>query len=97
MCQRFHANERYTFRNGAIGWRNATPFDCLGPYAKVQACPVYGTDKVLTCYATGYADTYFSVPACTRIRGKYVTGFFTVEENCCVFNAHDRFQGLLTQ
>jgi len=39
-----------------------------------------------TCYATGYADTYFSVPANTRIRGKYVRGFFTDDDNGgCVF------------
>ena len=35
----------------------------------------------LTCYATGHADTYFSVPACTRIRGKYVRGFFATDSD----------------
>jgi hypothetical protein len=80
MGQKFIARERYEFSNGAIGWRPGGPFDCLGPYAKVQNCPVEGEDKRYTCYATGYADTYFSVPACVRIRGKHVRGFFTIRD-----------------
>lgn len=77
MAQRFAARERYQFPNGAIGWRPGGPFDCLGPYAKVQNCPIAGTALRLTCYATGYADTFFSVPACTRYRGRYVRGYLT--------------------
>lgn len=38
------ARERYNFSNGAIGWRPGGPFDCLGPYAKVQNCPIDGTE-----------------------------------------------------
>jgi hypothetical protein len=52
-------------------------YDCLGPYAKVQNCPVEGHDRRYTCYATGYADTAFSVPAVTRIAGRRVKGIFT--------------------
>jgi hypothetical protein len=77
MCQRFVARERTEFSNGAIGWSPGGPMDCLGPYAKVQNCPIGDTSYRLTCYATGYSDTHFSVPACTRIRGKYVKGFFS--------------------
>lgn len=51
--------------------------DCLGPFAKVENCPIAGTTIRRTCYATGYADTYFSVPACMRFRGRYVRGYFT--------------------
>lgn len=75
--QKFIAREPFTFANGAIGWAPGGPMDCLGPFAKVQNCPVKGADRRYTCYATGYADTAFSVPAATRIRGKYVGGFFT--------------------
>lgn len=138
MNQKFAARERFEFANGAIGWRPGGPFDCLGPYAKVQNCPIDGTPvspqqqcptcfgrgyvpqrrkpskrnpaamgfyarncsrcagsgqiKVeqlrLTCYATGYPDTYFSVPACTRHKGKHVSGFFMLEAGGCVFVTH---------
>lgn len=93
--QKFAATEKFQFSNGAIGWRPGGPFDCLGPYAKVQNCPIDGTDLRLTCYATGYADTYFSVPACTRYRGRYIGGFFTSAENSdsgsIRFVPYDRF------
>lgn len=81
MAQKFIAREPFTFANGAIGYGLGWPFDCLGPYAKVVNCPIRGTDLRLTCYATGYADTYFSIPACTRRRGKHVRGFFTCNED----------------
>jgi len=76
MVQKFAARERFEFSNGAIGWSPGGPMDCLGPWAKVQNCPVDGETRRYTCYATGYADTFFSVPAVTRIRGKRVVGFF---------------------
>jgi hypothetical protein len=79
--QKFRACEPHTFANGAVGWRPGGPFDCLGPYAKVQNCPVRDEPHRYTCYATGYADTFFSIPACTRIRGKYVRGFFTLDSD----------------
>ena len=77
--QRFLAREPFTFSNGAIGWRPGGPMDCVGPFAKAEHCPIDGTALKRTCYATGYADTMFSIPACTRVRGKYVGGFFTVD------------------
>ena len=68
--------------------------DCLGPYAKVQNCPVDGfPDLVVTAYATGYADSYFSVPAACQKRGKYVGGFFTHRgEDGPVFVPYDKFR-----
>jgi hypothetical protein len=87
MGQRFIARERREFSNGAIGWAPGGPMDCLGPYAKVQNCPIKGTDLRLTCYASGYADTFFSVPACTQYRRKHISGFFTMDgEGGIVFN-----------
>lgn len=53
--------------------------DCLGPYAKVQNCPIAGTAVRLTCYAQGYADTYFSIPAATRRKGRIVRGYFAMD------------------
>lgn len=86
--QKFAAREKFEFTNGAIGWRPGGPFDCLGPYAKVQNCPIQGTEIRRTAYATGYADTYFSIPACTRYRGKYISGYLTMDEGGCVFVPH---------
>lgn len=83
--QRFIARERFAFPNGAIGWRPGGPFDCLGPYAKVQNCPIHGTDLRRTCYATGYADTYFSVPAVTQVNGKRIKGYFTLDDGAISF------------
>lgn len=77
MGQKFAARKKHLFSNGAVGWRPGGSFDCLGPYAKIQNCPVAGTDLRLTCYANGYADTYFSIPAHTRYKGKYIGGYFT--------------------
>ena len=82
--QRFIAHQRFYYPNGAIGWAPGGPFDCLGPYAKVQNCPVMldGHEvKRLTCYATGYADTFFSIPAATQYKGRYIGGFFTREHD----------------
>lgn len=81
MSQRFIARERYEFSNGAIGFRPGGMFDCLGPYAKVKNCIVEGETRRYTCYATNYPDTMFSIPACTRIRGKYIKGFFAIAGN----------------
>jgi hypothetical protein len=83
--QRFAAREKFEFGNGAVGWRPGGPFDCLGPYAKVQNCPVHGSDKRVTAYATNYADTFFSVPAVTRIGGKRVRGYFCVDGSAVEF------------
>ncbi len=95
MAQKFIARERFEFANGAIGWRPGGPSDCLGPYAKVQNCPVADTDLRLTCYATGYADTFFNVPACTRYRGKHIGGFFNVNEGGIEFIPMDRYKDRL--
>lgn len=90
--QKFYADPKHSFEysNGAIGYRPTATFDCLGAYAKVVNCPIEGTDLRLTCYATGYADTYFSVPAATRHKGKHVTGFFTLKDGAIEFRVMDR-------
>lgn len=79
--QKFVARDPFRFANGATGWRPGGPFDALGPYAKVEHCPVRGTSLRRTVYATGYADTFFSVPAVCRIGGRRVTGFLTLTDD----------------
>lgn len=99
MGQRFYANPgtRFEHVNGAVSYGPGGPFDCLGNYAKVVNCPIEGTDLRRTCYATGYADTYFSVPACTRYKGKHVRGFFTFRDDGVVFCVMDSHKHLLPQ
>lgn len=90
MSQVFYASkDTFTWPNGAVGYRPGGPFDCLGPFAKVKNCPIDGTDLRLTCYASGYADTWFSVPANTRRKGKHVRGFFTTEGDNVKFVPYD--------
>lgn len=93
--QRFIARERFEFSNGAIGWRPGGPFDCLGPYARVENCPIHGTSLTRTCYATGYADTYFSVPAVCKVAGKRIKGYFSMEDGGCIFRPLDTHKPLL--
>lgn len=97
MAQKFYADPRHSFTwpNGAVGYRPTGTFDCLGPYAKVQNCPVDGTELRLTCYATGHADTFFSIPACTRRRGKHIGGYLTVDDSGARFVPYNRFLELL--
>lgn len=93
MGQHFYAHptDTFTWPNGAIGHRTGSgSFDCLGPYAKVRNCPIEGTNLRLTCYATGYADTYFSVPACTRHKGKYISGYFSMNDGLIEFRVMNR-------
>jgi hypothetical protein len=92
---RFLAREPFQFSNGATGWRPGGPFDCLGPYAKVQNCPIDGTPLRRTCYATSYADTFWTVPAWTRVHGKYIGGFFESDGDAVHFVPYSRFQGML--
>lgn len=86
-AQKFYASptDTFTWDNGAVGHRPGGSFDCLGPYAKVSNCPVDGAAARYTCYATGYADSMSSVPACTRIKGRYVSGFFAMNGDNIAF------------
>ena len=99
--QKFLALESENFANGAVGWKQGGPTDCLGPFAKVQNCPIHGFQREdgselrLTCYATDYPDTYFSVPASTRYKGKYVGGYFTVEDGNVEFRPYAKYHHLL--
>ncbi len=99
MGQVFYASptDTYAFANGAIGHRPGGPMDCLGPYAKVKNCPIDGTHLRLTCYATGYADTYWSVPACTRRKGKHVSGYFCFTEEGIVFHVNASHKHLFAE
>lgn len=90
---RFYANPqtRFDFANGAVGFGPGGPMGCLGPYAKVQSCPIHGTSIRATAYATAYADTMFTVPAYTRVKGHYIGGYLTLDDGAVTFRASDRY------
>ncbi len=99
MGQKFYARRepQFTWPNGAVGYGSGGPMDCLGPYAKVKNCPVVIAGREVarhTCYATGYADSAFSVPACTQHRGKHVRGYFTVDNGNVEFRVMDSHKHL---
>lgn len=95
--QKFYASpsDTFTWPNGAVGHRPGGSFDCLGPYAKVKNCPIAGTSLRLTCYASGYAETHFSVPAVTEHKGKRVVGYFSTDEDGIYFHVMDRCKHLV--
>lgn len=95
--QKFYASptDTFTYANDAVGHRPGGSFDCLGPFAKVTNCPIEGTDLRRTCYARDYSDMWFSVPAHCKVRGKTITGYFTVEEDACVFRPYDKHKEFL--
>jgi hypothetical protein len=97
MGQKFYVDKstKFVHENGAVAYGPGGSFDCLGRYAKIVHCPIEGEGIPngirLTCYATGYADTFFSVPACTRYKGKHIGGFFTMRDGNPVFRVYSRF------
>lgn len=97
MGQKFYASPTDVLQhpNGAIGHRSGSSMDCLGPYAKVRNCPIEGTPLRVTAYATGYADTYFSIPACCKVHGRHVAGYFTTHDDGVVFCVMDKHKDRL--
>ena len=90
MMQKFRADKK-----GDADINGAIPFYAIwfgGPtLAKILNCPVERLSKPRTSavYITGEADTYFSLPACTRIKGKYIRGYVTGTEDGHVFRPYD--------
>lgn len=56
--------------------------------AKLSNCPTpFGRRTV---YVTGEADTFFTIPAACRFRGKSVSGFLTCKDQMWEFHAYTR-------
>jgi hypothetical protein len=75
--QKFRADEEHApYANGG------RPFYTRwmgGPsLALVRNCPTMFGPR--TVYATGEADTYFSLPAACTVRGRWVRGFLTFDD-----------------
>lgn len=83
--QKFRADELYeTSANGAQMWVARW---MGGPtFSKVVNCPTPFGPR--TVYVTGEADTYFTLPAACRYKGKKVEGFLTCKDHCWEFHAY---------
>ncbi len=55
----------------------------------ILKCRIHLSDKRLSVYISGEPDTYFSIPAYTRCKGKYVKGYITSDEMGNIFHAMD--------
>lgn len=70
-------------RNGDVQPNGSQPVytDWIGgpSLAAVRNCPIYGREERRTVYATGEADTWFSIPAACRIAGKTQRGCLAIE------------------
>ena len=70
------------------------------PYARqVRKGKAICEDGVIRTVYAGVADTFFSIPAHTRVRGKYVGGFLTVDsddegERELYFDAYSKYDHL---
>lgn len=100
--QRFYASphDSFTWPDGTKGYRPGGPFDCLGPFAKVVNCRIddyhhKGKRVRYTVYATRYPDTYFTIPACCQIHGRYITGYIMVLDGVASFIPAGRFRDFL--
>lgn len=89
--QKFCADmaDPFTHANGATSYGSPMPWR-QHAFSIVRNCVIEGTALRLTCYATGDADTWFSIPACTQHKGKYVAGYFTTRDDGVVFCVMDR-------
>ena len=88
-------DDTFTWPNGAIGHRSGLPFDLIGPFGKVLNCPIAGTRLRRAVYATAVADTFFSIPAATRVRGQRIKGYLTTSEEGVEFRVLDNHKHLL--
>ena len=78
--QKFRADFSEAQADGAIKWFA----DWIGgpSLARVNACRIAGTELRRAVYVTGEPNTWFSIPAATRVKGKYIPGFLTGESDC---------------
>lgn len=85
--QRYRADKSTVNMDGSVSWHAHWRG---GPsLSKIGNCRIFGTAQRLTVYVTGEADTYFSIPACTRSCGKYVRGYLTSDDDGMIFHAMD--------
>lgn len=83
--QKYRADKSERQGDGAIVWRSVW----MGgePLARINNCRLetLAGDMRRTVYITGEPDTFFSIPAVTRIMGCRVRGYVTSEDGELVF------------
>lgn len=85
--QKYRADRSRLESDGSVSWIAEW---IGGPtLAKINNCRINGFDRRLTVYVTGEADTWFSLPAATRCKGRYVKGYITSDEQGYIFHAMD--------
>jgi hypothetical protein len=80
--------------DGSVRW-----YTCWmgGPtLAKIQNCQIHGTDLRRMVYITNDPDTWFSIPAETKVHGMRITGYVTTEDDAfgntnMVFRSHSQY------
>ena len=72
----FDKSQGMTLPNGSIRYLSPFPFLSL---AAVGHCPCLDGKRRMV-YATGEPDSFFTVPAATRVKGKWVSGFLTMAD-----------------
>lgn len=64
--------------------------------AKIQNCRIDGTTLRRSVYITGEPDTWFSIPAATRVKGRYISGYVTADaDGLYIFHTMDRHKDRL--
>ena len=91
--QKYRADFSEPQKDGATAWFARW---MGGPsLARVNNCRVDGHETRRAVYVTAEPDTYFSQPAATRCKGKYVKGYLTTDDDGYVFHAMDSHKHLL--
>ena len=74
------------FNNRRTGLVTSQPW---GIYRRAGSRVLCSDGKIRSlAYLAQTADTFFSVPAAIRVKGKYVTGYVTTEEACPASRGH---------
>ena len=84
MSQRYRADTSEKQPDGSIHWYAQW---MGGPtLSKINNCRIHGVDYRLTVYVSAEPDTFFSIPANTRRKGKYIKGFLTTDDDGYIFH-----------
>jgi len=92
--QKYRADKATKQSDGAVLWHAHW---LGGPtLAKIQNCRIHGTALRRAVYITGEPNTWFSIPAATRVKGQHVAGYVTTDnDGCYLFHAMDRHKDRL--
>lgn len=80
----FNKDDSTSYPDGSVVYRTHGPFSTV---ARVANC-LCEDGKRRTVYATGYGDTFFSIPAEVRVTGRWVSGFLTSDDGGWRFTAN---------